>query len=145
MPEGANETAKHETESQPEAELETNIKLEAGDDMKFNRTNLTIPAGQEITVTLKHTGKMSKDMMGHNFVILKQGEDVKEYGNEAMKAKDEEYVPKALADKVVAHSNMIGGGETTELKFSIAEPGEYPFLCSFPGHYPIMKGIITVK
>lgn len=125
--------------------LRTNIDLEAGDDMKFSETTFAVPAGQEVTLTLKHTGKMSKEMMGHNVVVLKPGEDVKEYGNEAMKAKAEDYVPEALADKVVAHTEMIGGGASTTINFSIATPGEYPFLCSFPGHYPIMKGIIIVK
>lgn len=145
MPEGTNNDAKAETVSQPEEAPETNITLEAGDDMKFNRTNITVPAGQEINITLKHIGKIAKEVMGHNVVILKPDEDVKEYGNAAMKAKNEDFVPKALADKVIAHSKMIGGGETTEFKFKIDTPGKYPFLCSFPGHYPIMKGIIIVK
>lgn len=121
------------------------INLEAGDDMKFNRSSFTIAAGKEVTLTLKHTGKMDKHTMGHNVVILKPGEEVREYGNEAQKAKDEEYTPQSLSAKVVAHTQLIGGGESTVLKFTIAEPGEYPFLCSFPGHYPIMKGTITVK
>lgn len=121
------------------------INLEAGDDMKFNRSAFTIAAGKEVTLTLKHTGKMDKNMMGHNVVILKAGEEVRAYGNEAQKAKEEEYTPQSLSAKVVTHTKLIGGGESTELKFTIAEPGEYPFLCSFPGHYPIMKGTITVK
>lgn len=121
------------------------INLEAGDDMKFNRSAFTIAAGKEVTLTLKHTGKMDKNTMGHNVVILKPGEEVRAYGNEAQKAKEEEYTPQSLSAKVVTHTKLIGGGESTELKFTIAEPGEYPFLCSFPGHYPIMKGTITVK
>ncbi len=125
--------------------MDTVLHLEAGDDMKFNRTAFTIAAGKEVTLTLKHTGKMEKNAMGHNVVILKAGEEVRAYGNEAQKAKEEDYAPQSLAAKVIAHTKLIGGGESTELKFTIAEPGEYPFLCSFPGHYPIMKGIITVK
>ncbi|HLU17010.1 MAG TPA: azurin [Edaphocola sp.] len=123
----------------------TTIELTAGDDMKFNAKSFAIPVGQEVTLRLTHTGKMSKSSMGHNVVILKPGEAVDEYGIEASKAGDENYVPAALADKVVAHTELIGGGENTEIKFTINEAGEYPFLCSFPGHYPMMKGIITVK
>ncbi|MBL7707338.1 MAG: azurin [Taibaiella sp.] len=130
---------------QEAAVMDSVINLEAGDDMKFNRSAFTIPAGKEVTLTLKHTGKMDKNAMGHNVVILKAGEEVRAYGNEAQKAKEEEYTPQSLAAKVVAHTQLIGGGESTTLKFTIAEPGEYPFLCSFPGHYPIMKGTITVK
>ncbi len=130
---------------QEAAALDTVINLEAGDDMKFNRSTFTIPAGKAVTLTLKHTGKMDKNAMGHNVVILKEGEEVKAYGNEAQKAKEEDYMPQSLSAKVVAHTKLIGGGESTELKFTITEPGAYPFLCSFPGHYPIMKGVITVK
>lgn len=125
--------------------LQTSISINAGDDMKFDKTIFTVPAGQEITLTLNHTGKMSAEMMGHNVVILNAGEDVKEYGNEAMKHKEENYVPKQLSEKVIAHTELIGGGQSTSIKFTIESAGEYPFLCSFPGHYPIMKGTFIAK
>jgi azurin len=128
-----------------EEATQTTINLNAGDDMKFDRTDFTVPVGEEITLTLNHTGKMSAEMMGHNVVVLKVGEDVKEYGNEAMKYKEEQYVPQSLKDKVIAHTELIGGGQSTTITFTIDTAGTYPFLCSFPGHYPIMKGLITAK
>lgn len=123
----------------------TLIALEAGDDMRFNQQDFTIPAGKEITLSLKHTGQSDKNIMGHNVVILKPGASTSDFGNDAVNAKAEEYIPKDMADKVVAHTKLIGGGEQTEIKFTITEPGSYPFLCSFPGHFGMMKGNITVK
>ena len=34
---------------------------------------------------------------------------------------------------------------TADATFSLSAPGEYPFICSFPGHYMLMKGTLTVK
>lgn len=142
----------HATQSQEQAgsmiadeKPVTTIDLAAGDDMRFSQQDFTVPAGQEITLTLKHTGQSDKNMMGHNVVILKPGSSTSDYGNGAVNAKAEDYVPKEMADKVVAHTQLIGGGEQTEIKFTLTEPGTYPFLCSFPGHFGMMKGTITVK
>ncbi|WP_129022169.1 azurin [Edaphocola flava] len=123
----------------------TSIDLAAGDDMRFSQKDFTVPVGQQITLTLKHTGQSDKNIMGHNVVILKPGSSTSDFGNAAVNAKAEDYVPKELADKVIAHTQLIGGGEQTEIKFTITEPGDYPFLCSFPGHFGMMKGTITAK
>lgn len=61
-----------------------------------------------------------------------------------MKAKDNDYIPED-ASLTLAHTNMVGGGESTEIVFSAPEVGSYDFLCSFPGHYSIMKGKFIVK
>jgi azurin len=54
------------------------------------------------------------------------------------------------ADKskdVIAHTGLAGAGETVEVTFKVpAAAGEYPFLCSFPGHFQAgMKGTLAVK
>ena len=44
---------------------------------------------------------------------------------------------------MIAHTKVIGGGQTTSVKFptSALKKGEaYTFFCSFPGHSAIMKG-----
>lgn len=52
-----------------------------------------------------------------------------------------------MSDQVLFHTEMVGGGETTEVTFTAPdEPGEYEYLCSFPGHYAAgMKGFLVVK
>jgi azurin len=50
--------------------------------------------------------------------------------------------------RVIAHSKLVGGGETTSVSFPVSkikEGGPYEFFCSFPGHSMIMKGTITVE
>ena len=82
--------------------------------------------------------------MGHNFVLLKQGVDLAAFGIKSASAKDTDYIPSDEEDNIIAHTRLIGGGETTSIEFDAPEPGEYEFLCSFPGHYAIMKGKFIV-
>ena len=59
---------------------------------------------------------------------------------------ENDYVPQN-DPRVIAYSKIIGGGETTTVTFSTAylSKGEnYTFFCSFPGHYAIMQGSLTV-
>lgn len=90
---------------------------------------------------------MSKSTMGHNFVLLKQGVDVGEFGRAAVQqgsAPDFE-VPEALLGDVIAHTKMIGGGESVTIEFPAPEKGTYNFICSFPGHVAMMKGKFIVE
>ena len=112
-----------------------NVALEGTDQMTFNIKEIKAKAGQTINVTLKHVGNMPKDKMGHNFVLLKKGVDVAAFGMEAMKAGlDKDYIPNDGAD-VIAHTKLLGGGETDTISFKAPEPGTYEYICSYPGHY----------
>lgn len=120
------------------------IEIEANDQMKFNVSEIKAKAGQEVTLVLKHVGTMPKTAMGHNVVILNQGVDVAAFAKLAIAAKATDYVPAGSKD-VLAHTDLIGGGETTEVKFTAPAAGEYDFICSFPGHYAMMKGKLIVE
>ena len=51
-----------------------------------------------------------------------------------------------MADKIVAHTKLLGAKESDEISFTLTEPGEYTYLCSFPAHYLTgMKGVIVVQ
>ncbi|MDG1221762.1 MAG: plastocyanin/azurin family copper-binding protein, partial [Polaribacter sp.] len=50
-----------------------NILMTSNDVMKFNFKKMTVKAGQKVILTLKHTGKLDKRIMGHNVVILQKG------------------------------------------------------------------------
>jgi azurin len=129
----------------PEAEATSNtITIESNDAMQFSTNELRAKAG-EITLTLKHSGKMEKAVMGHNLVILKSGTDVNSFGAKAAEAKDTDYIPASEAAAIVAHTKLIGGGESDTINFTITEPGTYDYICSFPGHLALMKGKLIVE
>lgn len=111
---------------------EASVVIESNDQMMFNLKEIKVKEGQKVTLTLKHVGKMSKDVMGHNFVLLKPGTDMGKFALEAMNAKKTDYIP-ANTKEVIANTKMIGGGETTTIIFDAPEKGTYDFICSFPG------------
>jgi len=123
------------------------IELSANDSMKFSQTRFEVSAGQEVKVTMTNLGTMPKVAMGHNFVLLKKGSDSKAFSDAAIMAAATDYVPAALADQVIAHTKLLGPKQSDEITFKApTEPGEYPFLCTFPAHYLSgMKGVIVVK
>ena len=121
----------------------TEITIEGSDQMRFNLSEIKVKAGETVTLTLKHTGKLPKAAMGHNWVLLASGTDVKAFATEAMKARDNEYIPET--DNIIAHTALVGGGEETTIEFTAPEAGEYDFICSFPGHYALMKGKLIVE
>ncbi len=131
-------------ESAPAASEGTTLEITGNDVMKFDKTELKAKAGK-ITLTLIHEGKLAKEAMGHNVVILKPGSDVAAYAAKAVSAKDSDYIPASESASVVAHTKLIGGGEKDTIEFTISEPGTYPFLCSFPGHVGFMKGELIVE
>ena len=123
------------------------IEVTAGDNMKFNVSTIEAKAGEELKIILTNIGSMPKEAMGHNLVILKKGSDVTAFATAATTAKATEYIPEALKDQVLAHSELLGPRKSSEFTFKVpAEAGDYPFLCSFPAHFMVgMKGVISVK
>lgn len=114
--------------------------------MKFDKKEIRVKLGQIVKLTLKHIGTMPKNAMGHNFVLLKKGVNINEFGNSAAKAKAPDYdIPQHLKHDVIVHTKMIGGGKSVTIKFLTPQKGSYHFLCSFPGHYGMMKGYFIVE
>jgi azurin len=139
------ETQVQEKQSSEESESATaSLELSGNDQMQFDKKELQVKAGQEVTLTLKHSGKMEKNVMGHNFILLKAGVNVDTFALNAVKLTETEYLPEDKSD-IIAHTEMIGGGESTSVTFTAPEPGTYDYICSFPGHYALMRGKFIVK
>ncbi len=121
-----------------------NILITTNDAMKFDVRNIKVKAGQKVKLTLTHTGKLDKKIMGHNVVILKKGVKLTPFAVKAGASKDNDYIPEGTTD-VIAHTKMIGGGETTTIEFTAPEAGTYDYICSFPAHFALMKGKFIVE
>ncbi|MCI9844639.1 azurin [Flavobacterium pectinovorum] len=138
-----NETA---TEGvQPAATVENVLLIEGNDQMQFNTNELKAVAGKPIKLTLKHVGKIPKEAMGHNLVILQEGTDQSAFALKANEAKATDYIPESEKASVIAHTKLLGGGEEDTIEFTIDKKGSYPFICSFPGHVAMMKGVLIVE
>lgn len=140
-----NQSVLEQTTVPTEQANEVELTISGGDDMKFDKTELKVKEGQTVKLILKHTGKAPIEAMGHNVVILAQGTDFNAFANAAINAKDNDYIPKEMEKAVITKTDMIGGGQTTEITFNAPAKGSYDFLCSFPGHYIYMKGKFIVE
>jgi azurin len=123
------------------------VEITGGDDMKFSVTAISAKPGETLHIVLKSVGTVPKIAMAHNFVALKAGVDAAKFSQDAMTARDTDYVPAAGKASVLASTKLAGPGETVEVTFKApAKPGVYPYLCTFPGHYAAgMRGELTVK
>lgn len=120
------------------------IKLDGTDDMKYDKTLFKVKAGQKITLDFKNIGKLPKEAMSHNVVILQQGTDVNAFGAAAIPAKPD-HIPADMASDVIAHTKLLGPGESDQITFTLPDAGVYDFICTFPGHFGTMKGKIVAE
>lgn len=121
------------------------ITIEGNDQMKFNTSEIRVKAGQKVILTLKHVGKMEKNVMGHNWVLLAHGADMAAIGQAGATADKTDYIPAEFKDEILEHTKMLGGGESDTIEFDAPAPGTYDFMCTFPGHYALMKGKFIVE
>ena len=122
------------------------VEITANDSMKYSLLRIEAKAGQEIKISLTNTGTMPKAAMGHNLVVLKKDTDIKAFADAAIMAAATEYIPASMSDKIIAHTKLLGAKESDEITFTLSEPGEYTYLCSFPAHYLTgMRGVIVVR
>ncbi len=112
--------------------------------MQFDKKEIRVKAGQPVTLRLDN-----QDGMPHNLVILKPG-SLEKVGAAAdallsdPKAAERHYVPSM--PEVLHSTKVINAGESTSIEFVIPnKPGDYPFVCTFPGHWRLMHGIIKVE
>lgn len=119
------------------------VEISGNDLMQYDKQELSVPATcKEITVTLHHAGKQPREAMGHDWVLVKTAD---------LAAVDQAGLSAGLANnylapgdkRVLAHTKVIGGGETTSVSFPasiLKKDGDYSYLCTFPGHSALMHG-----
>jgi azurin len=123
------------------------IEITANDTMKYNVSSIAAKPGEQVRVKLTSSGTMPKIAMAHNFILLKKTADVAAFANAAINARATDFIPPAMKDQVLASTGLAGNGESVEVTFKApTAPGQYPFLCTFPGHFAVgMKGVLVVK
>ena len=113
------------------------------EEMRYNQKEFTVTAGKQVELVLENT-----DAMQHNLVIgkPKSMDIIGAAADKMITAKDgaeKNYVP-AIPQIIIA-TPLINPDQTYRLKFTApATPGDYPFVCTFPGHWRIMNGVMKV-
>ncbi|WP_128544201.1 PVC-type heme-binding CxxCH protein [Larkinella soli] len=112
--------------------------------LQFDKKEFTVTAGKQVEIVFENP-----DAMQHNVVIGKPKslDIIGAAADKLITAKDgaeRNYVPSV--PQIVAASPLVNPDQTYRLKFTApAQPGDYPFVCTFPGHWRIMNGIMRVK
>lgn len=119
------------------------LSIGADDAMRFDQAELHVAADcDEVVLSLHHRGTRPVRSMGHNWVLV-AAEDLRAVAAAGMRASAAEgYLPRDDA-RVIAATGLIGGGETTTVRFStrtLVRGGDYRYFCSFPGHWNSMQG-----
>lgn len=121
--------------------------VEGNDRMQYNVSSIVVPAScSEFTIKLTHTGQLPEAAMGHN-VVITAASDMAAVSADGISAGAGAGYVKSGDNRIVAATDMIGGGESTSVTFDVAKiksGGPYQFFCSFPGHAALMKGTISV-
>jgi azurin len=119
------------------------LEISGNDQMQYDKQVLTAPGScKQVTVTLHHTGKLPREAMGHNWVLVSAADfnAVATSGTAAGLAND--YI-QPDDKRVLAHTKTIGGGQTTSITFPtsvLKTGGDYRYLCTYPGHNALMRG-----
>lgn len=123
------------------------VVVETGDQMKFNMNEIKVKKSCEaFKVTLKHTGSMPATSMGHNLVIAK-ADDASAIASEGTGAGPDGGYLNADNPAIVAHTDLVGGGQESSLAFKTSQldpNASYKFFCTFPAHFASMQGDVKL-
>jgi azurin len=131
-----------------EKKADHKITISGNDTMQFDVKNFEVKAGKSVVITFKNAGKLPKIAMGHNLVLLKKGITAISFGQKALGAGANAVnaLPDSLKGDVIASTKLLGPGEEEVLSFTAPkETGAYEYVCTFPGHFAMMRGTMTVK
>jgi azurin len=121
------------------------VEIAGTDQMQFDKKEIVIaPDCTQVELTLKHSGKLATQVMGHNWVLTKTP-DVAGVANDGMGAGLAKQYIKAGDTRVLAHTKVVGGGQSDTITFptsKLTKGGAYTYFCSFPGHSAVMKGTL---
>lgn len=111
-------------------------------DMAFDTKEIKVKAGSTVKVNLTNQGTDAS--MLHNIVFVKQGSE-KEVATEGINLKDQNYFNPQNAN-VIAGSAVAAPGATVTVEFTApTEAGTYAYICTYPGHWMKMQGVLIVE
>ena len=131
-----------------EKKADHEITISGNDTMQFDVKNFDVIAGNKVKLIFKNAGKLPKIAMGHNLVLLKKGVSAIAFGQKALGAGANAVnpLPDSLKGDVIANTKLLGPGEEEIVTFTAPkEKGAYEYVCTFPGHFAMMRGTKTVK
>ncbi|KLU05617.1 Glucose dehydrogenase, PQQ-dependent [Rhodopirellula islandica] len=120
------------------------IELKTGTNLTYQTKIIRVKAGEPLAFTL-----VNPDVVPHNWALVRPGalQEVGELANQLIadpEAFARHYIPDT--EDVLVATDVVGPGESQTVHFRApSQPGRYPFLCTFPGHWMVMNGEMIVE
>jgi len=120
------------------------VTIEAGKNLTFSPSSFVVKAGEPIRLTFKNP-----DVVPHNWALARPGRlpMVGDLANKLVAEPDaasQHYIPKT--DDVILYADVVDPGNSFSIWFKApTTKGKYPYLCTFPGHWMVMNGVMTVE
>mgnify|MGYP001107197703 CR=1 FL=1 len=120
------------------------IVIEAGKNLTFATRSFKVKAGEPIMLTFANP-----DVVPHNWALIKPGtlSKVGELVNKVVSDPDaaiRNYIP--ITDDIIVYTDIVQPSNQMIISFQApAEKGSYPYLCTFPGHWMVMNGVMIVE
>jgi azurin len=112
-----------------------------GDLLAFKPTTLTCPTRAHVRLTLIHTGKYIQQQ--HDWVLTVPGA-ASAVAKAGVRAGENAGYLRPGDRRVLAATPLCSKGERVSVEFTAPAPGNYPFMCSYPGHDMFMYGVLNV-
>lgn len=103
--------------------------------------------GEQLRIRLTTVSNLPPTAMSHNLALVDLGTDIDAFARASITARDNEYIAPDFEDQVIVTTAMLGDGESDTITFTVPdEPGEYDYVCTFPGHFAGgMVGVLYVQ
>jgi plastocyanin len=124
--------------SQAQTAVDTTITIRAvGSTLEFVPPRISAKAGTRIRIRFVNDGTLP-----HNVVLPRSEDDIDGLVQAAYQAAETGFVPLGAKAKLLAYSTLASPGQTVDLTFTMPAPGEYTYICLFPGHATSMFGTL---
>lgn len=120
------------------APADTTIELRTeGSNLEFTPARISVKQGTRVTLRYTNAGTLP-----HNLVLVRDEADLDALASAAYEAQATGFVPLDQKDRMIAHTPLVSPGQTVEVTFVAPPPGEYTYICLFPGHANMMLGTL---
>lgn len=117
---------------------DTTITIKAsGSTLEFQPARISVKAGRRVRLRFVNDGTLP-----HNVALPRSEEDLDAMATAAYQAGETGYIPMAHKDKLIAYTSLASPGQAVEATFVVPPPGEYTYVCLFPGHSNSMLGTL---
>jgi azurin len=120
------------------------VEMEAGKNLSFTTRSFKVRAREPIQLRF-----VNPDVVPHNWILVEPGalERVGTLANQLIAHPDavvRQYVPDS--PQVLAYTDIVPPNGRFTISFRApAQKGNYPYLCTFPGHWMVMNGVMIVE